>query len=336
MTAGLPGLTGIKAAAIGLLTPQYRAFAERLDHSLNIEQVLTKLRRIAAIAEGAERVSQFTSQEARGLDVALCASIVASVAEPPGSIDAFRSLAIWAAGARYKLPIEVFTTNYDTLIERGLEEEGVSYFDGFVGTLKARFREDLVDVPDIDPESIPPAGFTRLWKLHGSINWQLESHNERRSVFRLGAPVQTGAAAAIYPSDEKYDDSRRVPFVVLMDRFRHGLALPESCTLICGYSFGDQHLNDVIYDAAKRFPRSEIIAACFHEIPVDLASRAEIYRNILVLSPNEAIIGGIRANWAADNVAAGIFEGGRFLLGDFRRLALFLTGSRLAPTSANA
>jgi hypothetical protein len=91
-----------------------------------------------------------------------------------------------------------------------------------------------------------PASFVRLWKLHGSINWLLEERENSRAVVRLGMPVDSGKAAAIYPSDEKYDDSRRVPFVVLMDRFRHALAMPETSTIICGYSFSDQHLNDII------------------------------------------------------------------------------------------
>src|SRR5258706_7811311 len=33
----------------------------------------------------------------------------------------------------------IFTTNYDTLIEQGLDDLAVQYTDGFVGTVKRRF-----------------------------------------------------------------------------------------------------------------------------------------------------------------------------------------------------
>jgi len=47
-------------------------------------------------------------------------------------------------------------------------------------------------------------------------------------------------AAAIFPSDTKYEESRRVPFVVLQDRFRRALHEPETLILISGYSFSGE------------------------------------------------------------------------------------------------
>jgi hypothetical protein len=90
-----------------------------------------------------------------------------------------------------------------------------------------------------------PAFFTRLWKLHGSLNWEWDANHK---IFRCGRPVAD--SAAIYPSDTKYDESRRMPFVVLQDRFRRALHQPETLTLVAGYAFGDDHLNGVIFDAA--------------------------------------------------------------------------------------
>jgi hypothetical protein len=44
--------------------------------------------------------------------------------------------AAWAARTNYLTPLEVFTVNYDLLIEEAFEEFLVPYFDGFVGTLR--------------------------------------------------------------------------------------------------------------------------------------------------------------------------------------------------------
>src|SRR5438445_3684758 len=168
--------------------------------------------------------------------------------------------AAWAAQSAYHLPLEVFTVNYDLLLETALETWRVPYFDGFVGTIRARFHTELVEAtPGLDADFVP-AFFVRLWKLHGSVNWAWQDGSE---IVRLGQPVSEGRAAAIYPSDTKYEESRRVPFVVLQDRLRRALHQPETLLIVAGYSFGDAHLNELLFDAATRRERSEFVAFCY-------------------------------------------------------------------------
>jgi hypothetical protein len=127
MTAGLPDLAHMKDSILALLSLDEQRLAAKLTEGRNIEQMLTRLRRISAIIGRDESVGGFTSLEATSLDAALCGAIVGVVAAPPGATDSFRALGVWAAGARYAFPIEIFTINYDTLIEAGLETEGVPY-----------------------------------------------------------------------------------------------------------------------------------------------------------------------------------------------------------------
>lgn len=212
------------------------------------------------------------------------------------------------------------------------------YFDGFVGTLGGRFRPELVD--NIDPSDRRqglPSTFVRLWKLHGSVNWEEILEGTRRRIVRRGVPVSgpETAVAAIYPSDEKYDQSRRVPFVVLMDRFRRALAVPETVTLVSGYSFGDQHLNEMLIDAARTHPRSETVVFCFADIPDVVAEFATSTRNISILGATHGILGGQRVKWARDGDIPGVWENGSFQLGDFEHLARFLaTKARVGDVSA--
>ena len=181
--------------------------------------------------------------------------------------------------------------------------------------------------------------FVRLWKLHGSVNWAWAEGAESEIV-RLGQPVL--GAAAIYPSDAKYDESRRVPFLVLQDRFRRALAQPETITLVSGYSFGDDHLNEIIFDAALNRPRSEIIVFCFSEIPSVLEARAKYCPNLQALSFDKAIIGGRVGGWSSPDkelTTTDFWDNGKFALGDFGKLAAHLsrssnsslTGTTIAP-----
>jgi len=145
---------------------------------------------------------------------------------------------------------------------------------------------------------------------------------------RVGQPVSNEMAAAIYPSDTKYEESRRVPFLVLQDRMRRAFHQPETLVLVAGYSFGDAHLNELIFDAAMRRERTEIVVFCYSVIPDILAARALLTPNLQVLGNQEAIIGAVRANWQEiEEECPGIYEGGSFLLGDFSKLAEYLAKS---------
>ncbi len=248
---------------------QQAAFEKQLDNR-NLEQALSRLRRIAALLDGSDgKVDGLTSEKATKLDHAVCRCIVSSLDLQDVEIEPMLKFAAWAARADYLLPLELFSVNYDLLLETALEALGVPYFDGFSGALRARFRTEIVEAEANAPGSLP-AFIVRLWKLHGSVHWAWEE----TEVVRLGTPVANEHPAAIYPSDTKYDESRRVPFVVLQDRFRRAMQHPETLMIISGYSFGDQHLNEMIFDAAQRRQRSEFTVFCHGEIPTTLAEKA--------------------------------------------------------------
>ena len=167
----------------------------------------------------------------------------------------------------------------------------------------------------------------RLWKLHGSVNWEWEEGN-RTEVVRLGTPVQTDRPAAIYPSDTKYDDSRRVPFVVLQDRLRRALQVPETLVLVAGYSWSDEHFNDMLFHAAKRKPRTDFLCLAFDGLPPSLADRALSLPNVQAVASSEAILGGVRAPWSEPKSdLPDVWQDDECLLVDFRHLATFLSHS---------
>lgn len=322
VAAGLPTIADLTAIVLAALPGTEKAQFSALLTGRNLEEALSRLRRIRSLVAGGGTFEGLTEGTAADLDRKVCEAISAAVDITGKPIESFERLASWAGRMESQRPIELFTVNYDLSIEAGLEEIGVPYFDGFVGAIQGRFTPDLVEpTPGRSSRELPP-GFVRLWKLHGSVNWRETTVSGRSEIVRVGAAV--GHAAAIYPSDEKYEESRRLPFVALMDRFRRALVEPETITLISGYSFGDEHLNEMIFDAAQRHPRSEVVAFCFAAIDPRIEARAKGTRNLVVLSPDEAIIDGQKGTWSSAGEVPEVFEGGKWLLGDFSNLSAYL------------
>jgi hypothetical protein len=322
---GLPDVALLQERILAALGDADRAaFTRELD-GRNLELALSRLRRIAALLDGADTIDGLTGAQASDLDKVVCQKIVQSLDIAAADLSPVYNLAAWVARAGYRLPIELFTANYDLLLETALESLRVPYFDGFVGSLQAGFHTELVEgTPGAEHEWVP-AFFVRLWKLHGSVNWLWRDDHH---IVRLGQPVTDGRAAAIYPSDTKYEESRRVPFVVLHDRLRRALQQPETLAIIAGYSFSDAHLNEAFFDAAVRHERSEFVAFCYDEIPAVLAIRAAVTPNLQVIGGNEAILGGVRAGWKPpQNPPPNLWDNGKVAFGDFRHLAAYLARS---------
>ncbi len=322
---GLPDVAQLQEQVVSALGAGDREAFERQLKQRNLEGALSRLRRIAALVTGKEAVDGLTEAEATALDIAVCKAIVKALDIQKANLAPVYNFAAWSAHADYHLPIELFTVNYDLLLETALESFRVPYFDGFVGTVRARFHTELVEGKAGSDREWMPAFFVRLWKLHGSVNWVWQ---EDRQIIRLGQSVPEGDVAAIYPSDTKYEESRRVPFVVLQDRLRRSLHEPETLVVIAGYSFSDDHLNDLIFDAASRRQRSEFVVFCYSDIPAALAKHAVITPNLQVASGREAILCGVRSEWEAPkDVPPGLWVDDQFGLRDFSNLAAHLARS---------
>jgi hypothetical protein len=326
---GLPDVAELETRVQSELSGADRTAFDHQLNGRNIEQVLSRLRRIAGLVTGDGKVDGLTADQAAALDATVCQSIVKALDIANANLAPADNLAAWVARADYRLPVELFTVNYDLLLETALERLGVPYFDGFVGNLNARFRTELVEsLPGAESDCVPSL-FVRLWKLHGSVNWMRA--DEGHQIVRIGQPVPKSLPAAIYPSDAKYEESRRVPFIVLQDRLRRALHTPESLVLIAGYSFGDDHLNEMIFDAAARRERSEFIVFCYSDLPPELCKRACRTPNVQLIGRTEAVLGGVRADWKAPtDPPPDLWEGGedgKLALPDFTHLASYLARS---------
>lgn len=127
----------------------------------------------------------------------------------------------------------------------------------------------------------------------------------------------------------KYDESRRVPFVVLHDRLRRALLHPETLTIITGYSWNDKHLNEVIFDAARHRPRSEVVAFSRSTLPEVVVEHAREIPNVQAVTGTEAVLGGVKADWkpGASPLPDGVWADNKLALREFGPLAEFLARS---------
>lgn len=274
----------------------------------NIEDILSFLRGMIQISKGATDIRGFSESELERLEKLICEKIAQKLdVKLPDNKTPYHKLAKWVNNIERDTPIEIFTTNYDLLLEEAFEDLKVPYFDGFVGTRFPFF--DLRAVED----GLIPNHWTRLWKIHGSINWYLKNSKE---VYRSTA-LNGSDSYIIHPSHLKYDQSRKMPYLALIDRLNKFLRQNSAVLIMSGYSFSDDHLNDTILSALRANPTAMVIALLYGNLTktsVVKASKGETeikttinYEKALELSENrsnlsiwtydEAVIGGLRGKW---------------------------------------
>ncbi|AJY50830.1 MULTISPECIES: SIR2 family protein [Halomonadaceae] len=162
--------------------------------------------------------------------------------------------------------LNIFTTNYDRLIEAGAEVAGLHLLDRFLGNLMPVFRSSRLDLdmhynpPGIRGEPRYLEGVARFTKLHGSVDWIQAEQDIRRIGLPfgaeqikpyLGAPGLQGVDAnklMIYPNSAKDRETADYPYVELFRDFAAAICRPNSTLVTYGYSFGDEHINRVIRD----------------------------------------------------------------------------------------
>ena len=201
----------------------------------NAENVLSKVRmKIDAIGKE-ETLLGLDGEQFRGVESTVRATIAKTVSPAEDRIPSSAphgALASWVKRVNRSAPLEIFTTNYDILLERAFELARVPVFDGFVGTHQPFFYPECLE----DEELLPKSKWIRLWKLHGSVNWRLEAGIAGNRIVRSHL---TDGGELILPSYWKYAESRKQPYVAYMDRLSRALNSEHALLIICGYSFRD-------------------------------------------------------------------------------------------------
>uniref|UniRef100_UPI0035B40573 SIR2 family protein n=1 Tax=Desulfovibrio desulfuricans TaxID=876 RepID=UPI0035B40573 len=181
--------------------------------------------------------------------------------------------------------LNIFTTNYDRLIEAGAELAGLHLLDRFVGNLMPIFRSSRLDLdmhynpPGIRGEPRYLEGVARFTKLHGSVDWVQIDRDIRRIGLPFGArdvapylqPPSLGGATAhnlmIYPNAAKDRETAAYPYVELFRDLAAAVCRPNSTLVTYGYSFGDEHINRVIRDMLT-IPSTHLVVLAYSDNPL--------------------------------------------------------------------
>ena len=204
-----------------------------------------------------------TEDDLARLDELVCKKIGEKVdVTLPDNETPYHKLVKWIKSIERKTPIEIFTTNYDLLIEQALDSLEVPYFDGFVGSSRPFFDLKAIE------ENLIPSHWSRLWKIHGSINWYSEKNKNRTKVYR-SSEIKDEVSKLIYPSHLKYDESRKMPYIALIDQLNRFIREKSSFLILSGYSFNDEHLNGTIVNALKSNPTGMVLALMYDKYEED-------------------------------------------------------------------
>jgi hypothetical protein len=147
----------------------------------------------------------------------------------------------------------VFTTNYDVFNETAMDRLGIPYANGFTGVVERRFnpasfRYALAEQLDVGNRKWAVIdAFVYLCKLHGSVSWTEDDHG--LFPIREKWPADDASKIMIYPTPAKQNASLASPYADLFREFQSRIVREQSVLITVGYAFGDEHLNNIMYQA---------------------------------------------------------------------------------------
>lgn len=163
--------------------------------------------------------------------------------------------------------VYIFTTNYDLLFELAGSEAEVVIETGFIGSVERFF----------DPQRFSlscgmrartsfaehPVLTVRLIKLHGSMSWVAR---DGRFFERHPDSIATAdRRVMILPRRRKVMDTLHAPHDALFTAARAALGSDCKYLVSCGFSFGDDHINDNLLHPAVGSGRIRLFALCEQE-----------------------------------------------------------------------
>ena len=304
---------------------------------VSIEDMLNYIRQICELTQGRKdyNFGGITGEEAANLDRKICEAVFTVIREKEEQADIaeLRKFVAWYDSANRHFLKEIYTTNYDMLIEMALEANYTPYFDGFSGSYEPFFfPESIESFPNEDDST---SKWIRLWKIHGSLNWmkKKQTPTSAERIVRIGKIDNPKDELMIYPSKDKYNLSRKEPFIAYFDRLKQYLQKGELVFICTGYSFLDQHITDILFNAMRQNKRLYVMVLCYTDEQVDMMSGyATTYMNLCVMGPKKVITNGMEKSWMYDDsvdadVGYGLYwdkTKEEFLLGDFKKLIEFL------------
>lgn len=312
--ANIPLMNVLTERVTNLITKEnlkslYEGIMEELPDGSHIEYILSHLGDYIAIAERSKhrmvRINglEYGANKLRGLHTSIIKSIsetvrygyckadevskgkelIGKINKPIIRIESHMKFAETLLEAHANIltrsAISIFTTNYDTLIEDAFSLCNVEVNDGFIGASIGTWKPD---------KSYKKLTGINVVKLHGSVDWVSDS---QRGLLRIRYGVNYNLSSSdvlIYPQATKYVETQKDPFASLFTEFRNRMSVAgDNVLIVCGYSFGDSHINSEIYQAlSQKNNKTTLIAFVDYnnDFLLDLLKSESIAKKVYVAS----------------------------------------------------
>lgn len=249
----------IPGATENVLTDNAKAICEKVGFSPdngNIEHFLSRCDAYLSLYEDAQLVDFIVS--CKETILRLCSEFIESANFNSHELFLRKVARRRTRDARLK----VFTTNYDLCFEVAASNLGMVVVDGFSYGRHRRFdpsyfQYDFVRRKDDSQEFLE--GVIHLAKLHGSVSWERDANG---TVFETPTP-DPARACLIYPTKGKYQQAFVQPHLELLSRFLDDLRRPNTCIVVSGFGFNDDHLSEPLVSAIKSNPSLVVFIADF-------------------------------------------------------------------------
>lgn len=202
----------------------------------------------------------------------------------------------------------IFTLNYDLLFEMTAERLGIFVNNGFTGFHERAFYPSAYQVDYHIKNSDGAKRINKsinLYKLHGSLSWYEDTNKPpygigERQVIPIDGKIdydQIKEGTIIYPIQSKKKHSLDLPYSEMLRQFVEALNRHNSVLIIAGYSFLDEHINDIIANAIAH-PDFNLLIFSFEEEPQN--SKSEFLKQLYKDAKNDTRISMFYGNFFGD------------------------------------
>lgn len=169
--------------------------------------------------------------------------------------------------------INIFTTNYDLALDYAFDNLGIHCIDGFSGFQRRCFRPETYDYDIYYPGDTTSGKVhraekvVRYFKLHGSLSWIYKEpkpdnwYGIEEIIIDENKPDNE---LVIYPCATKKSFALDFPYSELFRLFSHNIKQSQTVLFCLGYSFFDEHINDIIFQALS-IPSFTLFVVDFQE-----------------------------------------------------------------------
>ncbi|WP_082369405.1 SIR2 family protein [Arthrobacter sp. ERGS1:01] len=268
-------VTATDRAILVRLNPADKGDLETLLNALQLASAFASHAGLSSVSFGEEQLaSSFAIEDIRSLRLKINSALAfacrlpdeeSSKEDPFAAHRTFFSKIV--RGRRSNLPRpKVFTTNYDLVIERSLDELGYPYIDGFSGTVNrklnlAYYGLDFHRVETTSQQVVARAdNALYLHKIHGSLNWRSTTGKDPASgietleVVQVGEDESSEGSVLIYPTSAKEGDTLAYPYSDLMRLLGDAVQQPDTAIISVGYGYWDPHINRILLRALGMNP----------------------------------------------------------------------------------